>query len=179
MPNNRTPWRTKPRGAALLSLTMVILAALSLLALAMARNTLGGAVQAQAQQAQSAALYAAEAALRYCEQQWLQADSGFAVIAFSLSGGAAAGELPQAWKTESNWQGAQRVELPQSLWPRTDLTRAPECLAEEMRLPAAPGLEGAAKAVQITARGYSPDYAQSSGVTMRGTSAIVQAQLLY
>lgn len=120
----------------------------------------------------SMASQAAEAALRYCEASVTTAKLTAAQVAMKRAPAVAASETPDWAKTET-WTGASQyvVKVPDTFkfdGSDTRYLRPPECLIQEITLSPMPSLDPYSpvpEAYLITARGFSPDYAESSNST--------------
>jgi len=117
----------------------------------------------------------AEAALRYCEYQIQQVADG------SRPSGLRAANMPtttaaaSAWETVNNWAAGSAILVTVPTDRLTDantegVSTPPQCIAEQQ-------LVGATyRAIVITARGFSPDYAANNdGVTTKGSVVWLQS----
>lgn len=162
--------------AAGLSLVMVLvlLAAMSLGAVASLRLLAGTHKVGSSFRMQALALQAAEAALRYCESQLLLPEA-------SRPAGLRDADLPQAsmqspaWKQAARWQSALLPALPPAWWDAAASrgVPSPACLVETQALPGG-------RVHVVTARGFAPDWRgdAATGRTDAGAVAWLQAVLL-
>lgn len=157
-----------------LVLVLVLLAALSLGAVASLRHVAGTHKVGSSFRMQTLAWQAAQAALRYCEGQLLLPDA-------ARASGLREAELPQAsalspaWKQAARWQPGQAPTVPPAWWDAAQArgVPAPACLVETQPL-------ASGRVHVLTARAFAPDWRgdAASGRTDAGAVAWLQAVLL-
>lgn len=131
------------------------------------------------QRARSLALQAAEAALRYCESSVTATNLNAAQLAVPRAAPVEADAEP-VWAQEATWVGpsaAVAVVPPAFVFDGSNLVynRRPECMVQQVSLSALPGLDPKSpipEAYVITARGFSPDYAESANRTPVSGAAV-------
>lgn len=137
------------------------------------KSALGQDQIAANQRARSVALQGAESALRYCEAAITAPAMTAAQAAMPRVAAVAAGEVP-TWATPATWVGpsANVTVLPVAyLFDGANVryNRRPECLIQQVTLedPISdkPGSLPPPEAYVVTARGFSPDYAENSSNT--------------
>jgi type IV pilus assembly protein PilX len=124
----------------------------------------------------------AETALRYCENAVLSNTAALVVIAAPVS--TAAGTLPTAWATTSNWIATpSKINTVPSAQLQDAMGRsptiAPACMVEEVRMP--PSDAQRQQAFLITARAFSEDFRANSltGAVQAGSDVWLQSTIRF
>lgn len=155
------------RGVALL-VALVVLVIIGLMSASIMRGALSSDLIANNTRVQTMAAQAAQIGLRYCEDQGRQNVPGITVLP------AAATEAEMAWHTYGSWGDVNIVnEVPSDRMTSEYSTfapaKAPQCIAQQMVI-------GGAAVLQVTARGFSPDYsADETGFTSTGSVVWLQS----
>ena len=155
-----------------LIIAMVMLLAIGLASAAVMRGALSADLVANNTRVQTLANQAAQMALRFCETQVETPDAnkaaGFAIQAVAN---------PQNWTVYSNWSGgtSKAFTLPAAAMASATSTftpaTMPQCMAEVSN-DFAP-----AQVIIVTARGFSPDYAETAGRQTAGSVVWLQSTL--
>lgn len=190
--------RPRAERGVVLIIVMVMLVIIGLASAASMRNALSSDAVANSTRVQLQATEAAQIALRWCEQQVVAGNVAVVPLQQPPAAGASA---PTNWEDIGAWNpGASRraqavpAAFIQSATNTSGTTqtlsgwRAPECMAECRRLDTAEGAISAAtsagcnntgqhEAVIVTARGFSPDYAEdaATGRQLSGSAMWVQS----
>ena len=157
-------YRSRPaprrrQGGVTLVVAMIMLLVIGVASVALMRASLNTDQVANNSRVQTLARESAQVALRYCETQ-MELPAAARDAGFAISGTATTPAT--LWSSLSNWRGAGKVSFAvpvaamQSANSSFVPTVLPECLAE-FDNSAAP-----AASVVITARGFSPDYAEDA-----------------
>jgi len=168
-------------GGIVLLMVLMILVLISGIALWAAKSSISGEQLATNLRVRANVDALAELALRYCEDGLLKNSTALIRLPSPLNG--IAGELPSAWQILSNWKPASnQINVVPFARLQDALGRvpvaSPVCMIEEIRL--APLDTQRLQAFLITARGFSPDYAEAgNGSITRGTDAWVQSMLRF
>ena len=156
-----------------LVLVLVLLAGLSMSAASTARLSAVAHKLASGLRMQALALQAAEAVLRYCENQLLLPDNS---RAHGLQETALIASTPKApaWQDAARWKPALVQAPSASIWPLApDGPPPPGCLVEKQTL-------ASGTVHVVTARGFAPDWRGDKvvGLTSSGSTAWLQSVLL-
>lgn len=165
----------KQQGVVLLValIMMAVIAVSSSIAL---KGALSQDMVAANQRSRSVASQAAEAALRYCEASVTAQNMTATQVGIKRAPAVAAEEKPY-WARSDTWTGGDGsiyvVKLPEAFQFDGNLANAaynrpPECLIQQVSLGAMPARDpktAPPEAYIITARGFSPDYAESGNST--------------
>lgn len=155
------------RGVALI-VSLVMLALISLTAMAVMRAAQGVDSAASSMRIQLQAQQAAELALRWCERQLLQPNPAVTVHEPPDTGA--------LWERFDNWSGSMALAatVPAELLSgAASPSYLPQCLAERRVLP------GGGEVVDVTARGFSHNYQPDAlGRTRLGAAAWSQSTVL-
>jgi type II secretory pathway pseudopilin PulG len=160
------PSRKNQRGVTLL-VALIVLIIIGLTSASVMRSVLSTDVVANNARVQTLATQAAQIGLRYCE---LQADNDANGTPSSLP------EIPaDYWSTFSHW-AEKKVgifEVPEDFMQSANSTfspdHLPQCMVQKM-------LVAGKVAYQVTARGFSPDYApDDDGYTDTGSAVWLQS----
>ena len=163
----RRPARAAQSGVTLI-IALIMLVIIGLASVSLMRSSLNTDLVANNGRSQELATQAAQIALRYCETQLQEKPAGI-VIQPAAS--------PHVWETWSNWSGGTKVsiDLPSAMMQSANSSfipaYLPQCLAEW-------ATSGSTNQLIVTARGFSPDYAESSGRTTAGSVVWLQSFLL-
>lgn len=173
----RRPGARSSRGIVLV-IALVLLVVIGLSSAMVVRSGLFGASGASNQRAQSLAFNAAELALRDCEAQvlawlravprppapaWVQADP--VVRPITLAG---------AWRVRANWALPLARTVPAAtLGATVNYPTAPMCMVEEVEVLGA--TEAQERNFEVTAWGFSPDFARSGADTVAGAEVLLQS----
>ena len=136
------------------------------------RSSLNTDLVANNARVQALATQAAQIGLRYCEREAIKATPGVPVRAAPTKPGEQA-----SWTVFNNWYGggAVAVTVPLTAMKSDNSsfspTFRPQCIAEyDITVPGA-------KVIIVTARGFSPDYAETEGRTTAGSVVWLQSKL--
>ena len=150
------------RGVALFA-ALLMLGLIALLSASVMRSALGLDLVAGNARSRSLAEQAAQSALRYCERTLLDAPPGLALLdAPADDDGDPHTDGPSHWSRHASWHGSGRLagDVPAELMASDDgafvPSHLPQCLAERHRV----ADDGLTELVLVTARGFSPDYAE-------------------
>jgi type IV pilus assembly protein PilX len=159
-----------------LIVVLVMLVVIGLASVYTMRQSINADSIGQNVRSEALAQEAAQIALRHCENLATQQADTIKLFEDDVSG-------QGHWNTLGNWRGNQPASVPTTLTD-DDIANAsasfkpttlPQCMAEFMNLPAGDNGE---RAVLVTARGFSPDYAaDDQGETERGAVVWVQSTL--
>lgn len=168
--HRRAPARLAPREKGVtLIIALIMLVIIGLASVSLMRNSLNTDLVANSGRSQELATQAAQIALRYCETQIQQKPVVIAIQAAAT---------PPVWQTWTNWTGAGKlaIDIPDAVMQSANSSflpaYKPQCLAEWSNTPAG------SKNIIVTARGFSPDYAESAGRTTAGSVVWLQSFLL-
>lgn len=159
----------REHGVALI-VALIVLVIIGLTSASVMRGALSSDLVANNTRVQTLANQAAQIALKYCEMQ-IKGELP-SPPPFNLRSPPANVGDPMDWETFENWTDADIVnEVPEafmkseasSFWPSTP----PECMAQRSTL-------GTANTIVVTARGFSPDYAEDGGQTTSGSVVWLQ-----
>jgi Tfp pilus assembly protein PilX len=124
----------------------------------------------------------AEAALRYCEAQISTVADANRPAGLQAANMPTTTSAASAWETVNNWAAGSAILVTVPLDRLTDantegVTTRPQCIAEQQQVGATPALPALPnRAIVITARGFSPDYAaDNNGVTTKGAVVWLQS----
>lgn len=143
------------------------------------RNALFGNLVSNSQAQTQLANQVAEIALRHCEERVRNPGANAPTVADRPAEGA----LPALWRTQANWAGPAVITIPDAIVNITGGSSArqlafnqlPQCLIEQVDV--LPSKQSpTALVVQITARGYSPDYDRAAG---QGAEVMLQSTLRF
>lgn len=164
--------RHKQQGVVLV-IALIMMAVIGVSSAIALKSALGQDQIAANQRARSIALQAAESALRYCEAAITAATMTAAQAAIRRVPPPAAGEQPM-WARPATWVGptADVTVLP-AAFPFdggiTNFNRRPECMVQQIslrdRISETPQSVAPPEAYVVTARGFSPDYAEDANNT--------------
>jgi Tfp pilus assembly protein PilX len=136
------------------------------------------------QRSRGLAFNAAEMALRYCEARVVSNTITPAQAAIPIAPTAAFGQTP-AWQDITNWNtNTFRTIVPDTFafdGSSTTFTRPPECMIQKQVLtdamgpPQNPGTPSGLEAYIVTARGFSPDYAEQNNIPTTGSAIWLQS----
>lgn len=165
--------RVRQQGVTLI-VALVMLVVIGLASAAVMRGSLTADTLANNARVQSLATQAAQLALRFCETQIERLPADW-VTGFSIQTATATGEAHH-WETYDNWtSGGMAMDVPSTVIASTNSTftpsTLPQCLAEYSN-----DVTGV-KTVIVTARGFSPDYAETSGRQTAGSVVWLQSTL--
>jgi type IV pilus assembly protein PilX len=167
---NRPVHRASQNGVTMV-IALVMLVIIGLTSVAVMRSALNTDLGANNGRVQALAFQAAQIGLRYCEGRFN--DSGFVIQPAVESG------TPGWWQRAASWRGTPKA----TTVPATSLASGnssftpaflPQCLAEYTE--EVPGA-GANTVIIVTARGFSPDYAENpvSGHSVSGSVIWLQS----
>jgi type IV pilus assembly protein PilX len=171
----------KSQSGVVLIFALIMLVVISMVALTSLKNSVSGEQVSNNLRTNALATQAAEAALRYCENQVLTSAAGLVINEVSLTGTTT---LPNLWETRSNWTSTFAMVVPASFVDSTVGAARPQrtlpmCMVERNPLLT---LGGAAprNSFLISSIGYSPDYSKNaSGVVVAGGEVWMQLLLRY
>jgi type II secretory pathway pseudopilin PulG len=135
-------------------------------ALAIRSVTLGDRVGSNIR-SQQLAMYAAEVALRWCEADVLRGTVSVPIDTNNEASPNAASGSNENWRVLANWNGPWAITVPGALLPIQTGNNSvlpfniyPQCMAQKVSVVGPVDEQGrpVAFVVQITARGFSPDY---------------------
>lgn len=173
---------TSQQGVVLI-VVMIMLVIIGLTSAAVMRNALEADLISANVRSETAAMEAAQAALAYCERKIndkndpLLADALFVIHAAPAAGQA------QQWSNIAHWRtaGAGGYYTPPN-WSTAStasesgkavIAKPPQCMAENVTLTPR-------RVIQVTARGFTPDYSEdSSGAVTSGSTVWVQSTLSF
>lgn len=167
-----------------LVIALVLLVVIGFSSAFILRGTLYGDLISNNTKANQQAQLAAETALRYCEQLVVNPVAGLIGAANIIPETDDAGGQAIAWQTQANWNPPVVITAPvAAMQDGTNAIAAqynnrPQCLIE--RLPIRIQDENGLRkfGFQITARGFSPDYARAANGDIRsGAETILQLVL--
>ena len=168
-----SPWRNghgriRPQRGVTLIIALIMLVIIGLTSAAVMRNSLNADTVANNSRVQALASQAAQIALRHCERMLESNPRVIQVQAAKPAG------TPGWWEESlDNWDGNAVEVVPESSMKSGDSTFAPaklpDCMAEFHST--------LAKTIIVTARGFSPDYAESEGRTTAGSVVWLQSIL--
>jgi Tfp pilus assembly protein PilX len=184
--SHRSTSRNSQRGIVLI----VALVMMALIAISTAMVMKGALFQDKIsanQRARGLAFNAAEMALRYCEARVTANTISAAQSSMPVTQVAAFGRQP-AWQNIDNWNSDTfRTIVPNTFafdGSNATFSRAPECMIQRLNLPdttAGGGPAGATAAAPeayiVTARGFSPDYAEQNNVPTSGSVIWLQSTI--
>lgn len=153
--HGRPPQRRSQRGVTLI-IALVMLVAIGLASAAVMRGSLSADTVANNARVQTLANQAAQLALRFCETQ-VETPQNQRVAGFVIQPVTA----PHLWTVFANWEGggAKALNVPASVIASTNSSftpnKLPQCIAESSNDVAG------VPTIIVTARGFSPDYAQA------------------
>lgn len=173
---NNLPRQPKEAGVVLI-VALVMLVVISLASVAVMRNTMNADTVSDNARRQTQALQAAQAALRYCEDQIVN-------NTLTPTDAVSAPATQEDWKIFANWLDAAKYTSVPSTFTSSSangaaaagFTNPPQCMAQYR------SLSGSTNSlVVITARGFSDNYSSSSnGQTSAGSviwlQSIIQLQ---
>lgn len=161
----------RQRGIVLV-IALILLAVMSISAVAAFRSTLTSGTFSANLRTQDQALQAAEAALRYCEAQIALQDPIVKVQPILVS----EEDKPAPWEKLQEWDRVAS-NLPAAIAGSAQAAPefAPQCLIEEMVLPRPKGGYDEFHAYLVTARGFSNDYRRSAWASSAGAEAWLQS----
>lgn len=160
--------RARERGVTLI-IALIMLIIIGLTSASVMRATLNSDQVANNTRTQTLAHQAADVALRYCERQVTMVTPGIPIRA---------AQTPPAWESFASWYGGAKVAnevtaaaIGSAISSFTP-SKLPECIAER-----SDEVAGAITII-VTARGFSPDYAESdTGRTTAGSVVWLQSKL--
>lgn len=143
-----------------LVVALILMAVIGVSSAAAIRLALTGSIISMGLRANSEAMQAAEAGLRWCERETRLSASELAATDPSFVLRTPPSDVPELWTTLVTFQ-ANAFTVPRAVLASAgivNLTQMPQCLAE--RRPPSPGLENtkAFRTFVITVRGFSSDY---------------------
>jgi type IV pilus assembly protein PilX len=155
-----------------LFIALVMLVVIGLASAAVMRSALNTDLVANNARVQTLATQAAQLALRYCETQAQAPEPGIKI---------AEAADPPHWRNTANWHtGGMAVTVPAALLASEDSSfspdKLPQCLAEYTGT--VPGIS-ASNVIVVTARGFSPDYAETDNRLSAGSVVWLQSTLLF
>lgn len=160
----------------MLIVALVMLVVISLASVAVMRNTMNADTVSDNTRRQTQALQAAQAALRYCEDQIVN-------NTLTPTDAVSAPATQEDWKVFANWLDATKYTSVPSTFTSSSANGAatagfanpPQCMAQYRSLSG-----GTNSLVVITARGFSDNYSSSNGQTSAGSviwlQSIIQLQ---
>lgn len=159
--------RARRQDGVVLVVALVMLAIISLASVAVMRNSLSGDKVSDNTRRHTQALQAAQAGLRYCENQVLDSKLTPEPVAPTPT--------DEAWRTFSNWtSGTIRQTVSEDFMTGKDHpappVNMPQCMAQLRTV-------GSALVVVVTARGFSDNYIQTNGRTEAGSVVWLQSIL--
>lgn len=183
------PARSRQQGVVLV-LALILLVAVSLVAIYTLRGTITGEQVSKNLRSQAVASQAAETALRICEDAVRTAQStlgtGTSAVAFTILDvpETMSADLPNQWNTRANWVVAGSTkkanQIPLELVTDANMRQipAPRCMVERYQLPIMGEDKTISQPLLITAIGYTPDYqADANGVAVAGGEVWLQSIL--
>lgn len=183
------PARSRQQGVVLV-LALILLVAVSLVAIYTLRGTITGEQVSKNLRSQAVATQAAETALRICEDAVRTAQStlgtGTSAVAFTILDvpETMSADLPNQWNTRANWVVAGSTkkanQIPLELVTDANMRPipAPRCMVERYQLPIMEVDKTISQPLLITAIGYTPDYqADANGVAVAGGEVWLQSIL--
>jgi type II secretory pathway pseudopilin PulG len=158
------------QGGVALIVALVVLVIIGLTSAAVMRGALSSDLITNNTRVQSLATQAAQVALSYCEQQYRLGPTPPIIVLTAPAGGA-----DMAWETFGNWSNVNMVnEVPADYMRSALSTFVPSTLPQCMVQHSTTGLPNNVPTLVITARGFSPDYAQTNGLTTAGSVVWLQ-----
>ena len=157
---------------------LIMLIVISMVALISLKNSVSGEQVSNNLRTNAVATQAAEAALRYCEDQVVSAAAGAVINELALD----PDTLPTLWTDRANWTTSFAMVVPSSFMDSAVVgARAqrtlPMCMIEEYPLRKT-DINSPQNAHLISAIGYSPDYSKNAaGVVVAGGEVWMQLLL--
>lgn len=176
------PSRGQQRGIVLI-MALILLMLISGVAVFTIRGSISGEQVSNNIRSSTAALQAAETALRFCEQGVLSSGTPVKVNMTGLDVDSAV--PPSLWATRANWTASTTlVNTVTTAFANSSnaagrsLNKMPLCIVENWELQTAGSNARPRPSYLITARGFSQDYAvNGSGVVIAGSEVWVQSIL--
>lgn len=166
-----------------LIVVLIMLVIIGLTSAAVMRNALTADLVSANVRAETLATEAAQLALTYCEQQLLK---GGTTLVLQAADDTKKGH----WSNLDNWlEGSTKPPISPPNWSTRDDSgsatasagsKAPQCMAEQTTLPGAPTGTTSDIVVIVTARGFTPDYAENpkkKGQVVSGSAVWLQSTL--
>lgn len=158
------------QGGVALIVALVVLVIIGLTSAAVMRGALSADLVTNNTRVQALATQAAQVALSFCEQQFKVGPNPPINVLSAPVGGAG-----MAWETFANWSDADMVnDVPSDYMQSALSTFVPSKLPQCMVQHSTTGAPNNAPTLVITARGFSPDYAETNGVTTAGSVVWLQ-----
>lgn len=165
--------RRGERGVALM-VALVMLVIIGIASVSIMRGALSSDLIANNTRVQTLAMQAAQIGLRYCEDEVVKREMGQPTLIHTPEVDA---PNPRAWEVFANWSDADKVnEVPSEYMSSDNSTfvpgALPQCMVQEKNL-------SGQTIYEITARGFSPDYAadEDDGSTVSGSVVWLQSLL--
>lgn len=162
----------RPGGVALM-VALVMLVIIGIASVSIMRGALSSDLIANNTRVQTLAMQAAQIALRYCEDEAVKYANGLPTLIHEPEPDA---PDPRAWEVFANWSDNEKVnEVPNQYMESDNSTfvpgTLPQCLVQEKDL-------AGQTIYEVTARGFSPDYAaDEDGSTASGSVVWLQSML--
>jgi Tfp pilus assembly protein PilX len=184
MIDTHRPTRRRPQRGIVLIVALVMMALIAISTAMVMKGALFQDKISANQRARSLAFNAAEMALRYCEARVTANAITAEQSSIPVTEIVAFGQT-QAWQDINNWNSSTyRTIVPSTFaFDGSNITfsRAPECMIQKLDLrdatnQAPAGSTAAApEAYIVTARGFSPDYAEQNNLPTSGTAIWLQS----
>ncbi len=179
--SGRTASPSRQRGATMI-VAMGMLVVIGLMSASVMRGALSSDLVANNARAQNIAQQSAEIALRYCEKNAFGVAPTIATEAERADDdGDPMTPAPTHWALAASWAEGTKIttQVPAEVMASADSSFTPavmpECMAEHITLE-----DGVTKAVMVTARGFSPDFARDeAGAAISGSEVWLQSTITY
>lgn len=162
--------RRGERGVALM-VALVMLVIIGVASVSIMRGALSSDLIANNTRVQTLAMQAAQIGLRYCEDEAVKDAKSQPTVVHVLPDA-----VERAWETLGNWDDADKVNDVPSQYMESDNSTfvpgtLPQCMVQQKNL-------GGQTIYEVTARGFSPDYAaDEDGSTASGSVVWLQSLL--
>jgi type IV pilus assembly protein PilX len=162
--------RRRERGVALM-VALVMLVIIGIASVSIMRGALSSDLIANNTRVQTLAMQAAQIGLRYCEDEAVKHAMSQPYLVHVLPDA-----VERAWETLGNWGDADKVNDVPSQYMESDNSTfvpgtLPQCMVQQKNL-------GGQTIYEVTARGFSPDYAaDEDGSTASGSVVWLQSLL--
>lgn len=164
--------RSRRQSGVALIVALVVLVIVALTSASVMRGALSADLVANNTRVQTLAAQAAHIALRYCENELQQNVPTVTVLSL--------GATPQ-FENMENWaDGSTKIKTIDPKYMSSDLStfkpdKMPQCMVEEHDLNGDRAYRIGQDALQVTARGFSPDYQVEDGKLVSGSVVWVQS----
>jgi type IV pilus assembly protein PilX len=183
--------KTTSQNGVVLIMGLILLVAISLVAMYTLRSTLTGEQVSKNLRSQSMAMQSAETALRICENAvrggLAQLGSGSDAVNFIVIPTPESWDnskvIPDQWRTRASWTSTNpqmATQIPSSLIGSSEMRPLPppRCMVEQYELPVMGEDKTVSQPFLVTVIGYSADYrADANGNTVSGSEVWIQSVL--